>query len=99
MADEVERLIGVLAGDAASKLLPFVPNRANPQAELALLLQEPQEVASAAVRNESYRMAVEAVAADADLGRIAPPGEFGPTLTSITGSPRISATDFFTNFL
>ncbi len=99
MADEVERLIGVLAGDAASKLLPFVPNRANPQAELALLLQEPQEVASAAVRNESYRMAVEAVAADADLGRIAPLGEFGPVLSAITGWHRISANDLVTSLL
>ncbi len=93
MADDVERLIGVLAGDAASKLLPFVPSRANPQAELVLLFQEPQDVAAAAVGNEAYRQAVEAVAADPDLGRTAPLGEFGPVLSAITGWHRLSAND------
>ncbi len=90
MPDELERLVETLAREGAEQLLPFVPDRANPQAELGLLLQEPQTIGTAIIGHELYQEAVDAAAADADLSLIAPLGGRGPVLAAISGWHRLS---------
>lgn len=92
MAD-VERLISLLARDAFRAMQPFVPNAARPDGRTTLLDYEPNEVASAVSHHASFREAVEAVAADDDLGKIAPMGDLGPVLLAATGGPRVSANE------
>src|SRR5258708_28255882 len=50
-------------------------------------------VAEMVQRHADYAAAVESVAADADLSRIAPRGELGPRLIAVSGEPRLSAED------
>jgi hypothetical protein len=93
LADDVERLIGLLARGAATKLQPFVADRSNPDGREALLQFEAREVADEVPRQEAFRQAVDAVAAEPDLGRLAPSGAYGPHLVAVTSSPQISAND------
>jgi hypothetical protein len=93
VADEVERLIALLARDASGTMAPFVPSQTQRDARTALLDYEPSEVGSAVSQHESFRQAVEAVAADNDLAKIAPMGDLGPVLLALTGGPRISANE------
>ncbi len=57
------------------------------------LTDEPHFVAEMVQRHADYAAAVESVASDADLSRIAPRGELGPRLIAVSGEPRLSAED------
>jgi hypothetical protein len=91
MPADLDRLIDLLARDGARFLAQFVPGSARLSGTMAPLFDEPLTVVDAIRANAAHSAAVEALASDPDLVRIAPKGALGPLLIAANSEPRVSA--------